>query len=426
MQTKWPLLKGQLALKFGTLALLIFVFLLPFQPFFPPITSGIVAFWLVFVLSFSKPRLQGLNNRLFLWAAALYIWIVLGAIYSNNSREAGLDVTLKITLLLWPMGAAIWPFLFNVNRYLILKVFGTTTLISILSLIVIGVAKWQNSQLPISDFYKFTTAWQWIPNHYMALYTAFAILSFIYLGVKKHLAWKLAAPAILVLSIAIIFLSVRIQLLALPASLAAMLLIDRETGINRKKAIAIVAFGILLFFSGMLAFPASRARLAEIVDEAKSFNYMVNSKQTNHRVYLWKYGAEVVKKHPIIGTGTGAADDALQIELAACDAEFWNGHTTYRLVEKNYNYHNAFLQRTATNGIIGLVLFLALFVAPFFAFKKSINGLQGGFLVLCAISFFTESMLERQAGMLFFSFFYALLFVAPWAEISKSSGKNIA
>jgi hypothetical protein len=31
------------------------------------------------------------------------------------------------------------------------------------------------------------------------------------------------------------------------------------------------------------------------------------------------------------------------------------------------------------------------------------------FLLVCALSFLTESMLQRQAGILFFSFFYTLL-----------------
>jgi hypothetical protein len=56
--------------------------------------------------------------------------------------------------------------------------------------------------------------------------------------------------------------------------------------------------------------------------------------------------------------------------------------------------------------------FIILFLIPLFnknlgAFKK----LALAFLLISALSFSTESMLQRQAGVLFFAFFYSLFFV---------------
>lgn len=426
LKTKWPVLHGALALKLGMLALLLYTCLLPFQPFFPPITSGIVSFWLVYVLSFTKPRLNGLKNPLFLISLGLYVWLVLGSLYTANPHEAGLDLTLKVTLLLWPMGATTWAFIFNSNQKLILSIFAAGAVLSVVALVSMGFLRWQASGVDLQHFYKFTTTWDWIPNHYIALYASFALLILVQFGIEKYMRWwVLLFPSIILLT-TMAFTSVRIQLVALPLALLAFL---SRTPLWRKKRATVFAYvtlGLILFFTGVLVFPSSRNRVKETFDELRSIKTMVDNKQTNHRVFLWRYGWNVAQDHFLLGTGTGSGDDALNEALKSCDAEFWNGHRTYHLHEKKYNYHNTFLQHLATNGVVGLLLLLALFIAPIVYFKSSLNALQAGFLVLCAVSFSTESMLERQAGVLFFSFFYAVLFVAPLALKSSINGKNTA
>jgi O-antigen ligase len=415
-----------MALKFGLAALMLYVSLLPFQPFFPPITSGIVAFWLVFVLSFRKSRLSGLRNPLLIASAALYLWLVFGSFYSPNNHEAGLDLTLKITLLLWPLGAATWPYLFNHNKKVVLSLFAYLAALSVLALVVVGFISWQQSGLPLSKFYKFTSTWDWIPNHYIALYASFAVLILLELGILKVIRWRYVIPGLSVLIASMAFTSVRIQIIALPLAAMAFFATTKHQLTNKKRILRVSALGLILFLGVVFAFPSSRNRLIETVDELRSVTKMVNNKQTNHRVYLWQYGWEVAQQNLILGTGTGAGDDALNEALKSCTAEFWNGHGTYLLSDKRYNYHNTFLQHFATNGLVGLLLLIGLFVAPIIIYKKRLGGLQTGFLVLCVISFFTESMLERQAGVLFFSFFYALLFVAPWAETSSIVEKKTA
>jgi O-antigen ligase len=410
LQFNWPILKNQLALQLGFVALLIYVCLLPFQPFFPPITSGIVAFWLVHVLSFYSRRLTALKTN---WFAhlfiAYYLVLLLGLTYSSNPAEGGLDITLKITLLLWPLGMATWNELINKYRNGIITIFSVVTAISALSLIIIALLNWQASGQEIDQLYKFTSAWKWIPNHYIAMYASFSLIALMFISSKKLLPLWATITCATTLLVLLLLASVRIQFLAFPAALLTYLLFanKQRKGIG-KWAIA----GLAVLFAAAFLFPSSRTRIMETVDEIKSINTMVNNKQTNHRIYLWRYGAEVVQEHFWLGTGTGAADDMLNEKLEGCDAPFWNGQRTYFLREKNYNYHNAFLQHFAAHGIIGFLLFCLMFIGPFIYFRSRLEPLAAAFIVLTFISFLTESMLERQAGVLFFSFFYSLFFVA--------------
>jgi O-antigen ligase len=410
LRFNWPVLKNELALQLGFVALLIYICLLPFQPFFPPITSGIVSFWLVYVLSFSPSRLSALKTNWFTHLfIAYYLVLLVGLSYTSNPHEAGLDLTLKITLILWPLGMATWRELFNQYRQQIYTVFAIVTSLSAVALIIIALYNWQASGEAIDQVYKFTSAWTWIPNHYIALYASFSLILFIHLASNKLIPVWLAAVCSLVLLTLLLLTSVRIQFLALPLAVVAYLLFSSK---QRSGIVKWVPLAIILLLAAAFIFPSSRKRINETVDEMRSINTMVNNKQTNHRVFIWRYGAEVVGENFWIGTGTGGADEALNKKLKTCDAKFWNGKRTYTLSEKNYNYHNAFLQHFAAHGIIGFVIFIMIFIGPFIYFRGEMDPVAAAFLVLTALAFFTESMLERQAGVLFFSFFYSLFFVA--------------
>ncbi len=416
MQNKWPILKGNLALQLCFVALLLYTLLLPFQPFFPPITSGIIAFWLVYVLAFKKEKLSLIfkNNYAILWIG-YYLILLVGLLYTNNPAEAGKDVVLKISLILWPLGFASWPEPIVKNKISILSVFAWSTVASAFAVSVAGFALWQESSTPASQLYVYTNVWKAIPNHYMALYANFSIfiLAHLYITKKQRLLYTIFGISMLVVLIAVT--SVRIQFLALPAAVLVFLFLQKVDAARKKRFITFAAIGLLVVIGLAILMPSSRNRMLETADELRSVNGMVANKQTNHRVFLWHYGSEVIAENFWIGTGTGAADFALAEKLKECDAQFWDGKRNYTLQSKLYNFHNEFLQQFATHGIVGFLLILALMAFPILNRKKPIGALEGAFLTLICISFFTESMLERQAGVLFFGFFYALFFVAPFA-----------
>ena len=209
----------------------------------------------------------------------------------------------------------------------------------------------------------------------------------------------------------LIMLTVRIQILALPMSLFIVFLHYRKRiGFNYKHLLGI-GLGASGFVALLFAIPESNKRIQETMDEVSSFNEMKNNKQTNHRVYLWKYGIEVVKENFWIGSGIGDADYVLHDKLENCEAKFWNGKRVYYLKERLFNYHNSFLQHFAANGVLSFLIFLSFFIIGIVWSIRNKDVVSLVFLVLCLFSFFTESMLERQAGVLFFSFFYSLFFI---------------
>jgi len=255
--------------------------------------------------------------------------------------------------------------------------------------------------------------WVFIPNHYFAMYVSFTILVLVHdlITQTNEPYKKLKIGALLYLSIFLVMLAVRIQFIALPLALMGLFLVVKINKETKVKSLKVFAFAGVLLLAITLLVPDSRRRVLETIDELRSVKEVVNNKQTNHRVYIWRDGVEVIKENFWTGTGTGEEDYALKEKLDLVDARFWDGKHVYYLKSGMYNYHNQFLQWFAANGILGFIFITGAFLVGIIWSVKTKSALSLAFLILTFTSFFTESMLERQAGVLFFSFFFGLLIV---------------
>jgi O-antigen ligase len=120
------------------------------------------------------------------------------------------------------------------------------------------------------------------------------------------------------------------------------------------------------------------------------------------RIFVWKSSLEIIKQNPIFGVGTGDAKQALLEKY-----EENNQPYAYKL---EYNAHNEYLQTFITIGVMGfLTLVASLFLPAWFAFRQK-HMVYLFFLLLIAFHFMVESMLAKQAGIVFYAFFNAILF----------------
>ena len=78
--------------------------------------------------------------------------------------------------------------------------------------------------------------------------------------------------------------------------------------------------------------------------------------------------------------------------------------------ENKLNSHNQFLNTFIALGITGLIsLVLCLMIPAYYSFKEKYF-LFLAFVGIAGLNFLFESMLERQAGVIYFAFFYSLLY----------------
>lgn len=397
-------------------SLFLFVFALPFQVKFIPIFLGVI-FMGIFglILLFTSKEKKTIKGKTpVLLVAGLYVLALIGMLYTTNMKMGGRSLEVKLTLFLFPI---IMAFVGPFDKKLINKLlsfFAHTVAISAIVCFIGAFQMYLDDGKWCHFFYSDLVIYKLIPPHYFGMYVSFAFFIHLTTLVKEFGTLKKQYRNLLIFELAlfvvfIALLSARAQWLAFALTFGAVaLFFFKQRGQLKRGLLYLVAIFAVLF-ALVLTMPQSRKRFFETVDELKSVKGVVNKKQTNHRVFIWSYGSEVVQENWLIGTGTGCGVDALHEKLLTCDAVFWRAHTPYKLSEFRYNYHNAFLQHAATHGIVGLIVLFGLFVLSFIRSIKTSDYLLMAFTMLVFISFFTESMLERQAGVLFFAFFYPLL-----------------
>lgn len=398
--------------------LFYYLSLLPFQPKTPPITLGIMLGGLLFFISGGlREKLKALNDNSALRLPLFFFLLLsIGCLYTPNVGEGAKDLGMMVPLAAWPVIFAGMPPLAKSDQRSLLRFFVLATAASMLWCFGDSLYRYLAYPYPEVFYFEELVNYSRIPPHYLGMFVNFAYgLVFLDLLRKRNL-WSSRGISLLLMSfffLSLLFISVRNQYLVfLAVNGLALAATFKRRGAG--KAVSITVGAMLLFLLLAWLIPGTRARMQDTYNELRAVEGMVENKQTNPRVYLWQGAAEVIGKNWLIGTGPGAENQALTKTLLDDEALFWDGTKNYYLYQKRYNYHNTYLQVFAALGLPGILTLLAFFIMPFWWARRLPFRLEASiFLVVSGLSFVTESMLQRQAGILFFSFFYAFFFVLP-------------
>ena len=109
----------------------------------------------------------------------------------------------------------------------------------------------------------------------------------------------------------------------------------------------------------------------------------------------------VFKNHPIIGAGMGKVDVERYEEYVKMNDK--------RAIENNFNSHNQYLEYLSTFGVIGFSAFIIVLVWLFRNAWINQEYFLTILLALCMFACVTESFLERELGIKFFSLVAGLI-----------------
>lgn len=123
---------------------------------------------------------------------------------------------------------------------------------------------------------------------------------------------------------------------------------------------------------------------------------------TSDKLEIWSAAIETIKRSLFLGHGIGDGQRALEktylergMAVEAADS---------------LNPHNEFLSVFLDFGLIGLGCLVIILGAGLIESIRAKDILTVCFLVIVTLSFLTESVLQRQKGVVFFAFFYSILF----------------
>lgn len=375
-------------------------------------------------------KLQTIRQSILLQAIiALFLFQVAGLAFSDDVHSAWFSIEKKIFFLLLPVAMATTAIRLSTKEVKgIVIVFVLACLAG--TLLCISQA-WDQTRMYLAGqghinpylasssyfdlnptrsetwlFFSYVSLAEGIGIHpaYLSLFLAFSILFLFYQlpllkrGFARGALWAL----ILYFSIFIVFLSSRIILLGLSVIFVALL--ARSIRTNQRSTALVVALVSLVF--GFLIFlnPVSRYRSLQEINSS-TFEISPSHQYTTAaqiRASLWWLAVKsVTTTNAFFGTGTGDVEKAMAEQ---------GKHYAISNTIHSFDPHNQFLYTLLANGYPGVfLLLLCLGLPAFFGWIKRDYLLLGFLFLFCSLCL-TESALELQKGIVFYSLFSALFF----------------
>lgn len=136
-------------------------------------------------------------------------------------------------------------------------------------------------------------------------------------------------------------------------------------------------------------------RFKEVFDK-KSYVEVKEFSSTSIRYFIYSCSIEKIIDYPILGYGVGDTNHV----LSKCYKEKSN-----HLYHGKYNSHNQYLGILLTSGVIGLMMFLYSVYWNFSLYRKNNDYNSIAVLVFFTLIMFFENILDRQNGIILYSFF---------------------
>ncbi len=360
----------------------------------------------------------------------LYILYLIGMIYSANQEYGWFDLEIKLSLLLFPLlfATSERP-LFAGNRIrIIFMAFVTGCLTGTVILVVhaaIGALGYRIQGYHIPGSFNYMKLAWYFHASYLSLYYNVAVSFLVWILVTRQCGSKtckiFAVTGILVLT-------TMIFLLASKAGQACLVLIILFFAVfvtlRLKKpwySVSLIGLGITAFVVAGLVAPGSFSRFSgtrKVMNQTPQQQTRVKAESNADRLAVWKAGLKIIGNHPVFGVGTGDVKDKLM-----------EGYRTDHLIpalRHRFNAHNQFLQTFIAIGLPGFLLLAGMIVIPaVMAFRRK-EDYYLLFLMLVGINFLFESMLEIQAGVVFYAFMNLILFVVMQQGDTLFSAKRLS
>lgn len=352
------------------------------------------------------------ERRLGVFFILYFIWLLLGLLYTADIAEGLQDINSKLPFL-------IFPFIVLYNKQInaqilqgIIRAFyGSMFLISIYLLIQSWLQSQGNHNIPMDQVLNFFTYENLASSFgiqpiYLSMYMVFSFFAIIwdfYIDPLKQsnkvLKW-FAGFCALYFYLLVIMLSSRMELLVL--LFITFVGISYFDGYKAKKwfavllkMAAITSFTILLLAS----VPVNKVRYQEMIDIENDYTKNQYGGRSI-RIQKWLNTLELISMHPLLGTGAGD----MQMELQ----KLYKKNNLIVAYDSKFNPHNQYLQTWASSGLIGIFLLLGILFASFLYSLRSKHALFIATVLILSLSILTESMLQRQKGLVFFCFFLLL------------------
>ncbi|MCX6248575.1 MAG: O-antigen ligase family protein [Bacteroidetes bacterium] len=394
--------------------MLAVAFLLPVSGrYVPPFIGLMFLNWIVEGRFRQKFRLVASSRmrQFTLLFGLLYLLYLAGLIYTSNFEYGLFDLQVKLSLV-------VFPFLFATmdgehfsgpRRIQLLRFYIAGCLAG--SLLFMGRAFVETEfHHAINAFFYGSLSW-YFHSSYLSMYYNFAVAvllgHLITVEFRRKTVVYFAETALILWFIILVFLlSSKAGILTLGGILlfySGLLIFKRK---QLLPGIIILVLGAIIFYttSRLLPAPFERMEYAGEVIRSDPGNKSQSTESTGERLAIWKASSEIIREHFLIGVGTGDVKDSLYGK--------YSENKMYPALVRKLNCHCQYLQTFIALGAAGFLVLVLMLALPAIQAVRRKDNLYLVFLGIFAFNILVESMFETQAGVMFYAFFNAFLFVS--------------
>lgn len=382
------------------LLLSLIVFLIPiFHTYLSPLI-GLWAISGVIMIIRTKQPITKQKSQLAL--IGFYLLLVVGLFWTKNLKAGAFDLEVKMSLIIFPL---LFLFLNYSKSYIrfVVHAFILGILVGSLYLFYQSFLLFKLNYAIDSFFYVNLSTL--IHPSYLSFYVVTAIM--ILLVDLKNKVLKLFKSDLITVSLIFLLLLFNIFLLSRVGVFVGLLFVlffTIEWTINKRKYLLGIAITLIVLSTAYMSYkksPYVKQRLNELIVGVNATEGDASNGSTGIRLKIWGEALVLIKEQPIFGYGTGDVKDVLmsQYKLKGVEAAY----------EKKLNAHNQFLQIGVGLGVLGLILFILVYYLGIINGLKNNNYFSIGFIIISILFMLPESVLENQAGTIFFGLFLSLL-----------------
>lgn len=340
----------------------------------------------------------------------LYLLYLLSMFYSEDTEYGWFDLEIKLSMFIFPvLVATSGVTILNrtmFEKILVMFVAGTVTG----ALLFFSHSVYLSyTTLLLHPFFYGNLSW-YMHASYLSMYSCFAIAAIACLFVRKN--HTLRSTTRMVMAVMAMMLTIFIILLSSRIGILMLILLGLGIAVfvifRLKRPLAGIGFitgftALMLIFSMLFPFPMGRFISAK--QSVEGMDKRVTGQNTEAaatRLIVWKSAIELIRMHLLTGVGVGDVKDEMMKK--------YQKNNLQQAFDQKLNCHNQYLQTAVALGVPGmLVLILVLLIPAVFALKRNFY-FYFVFLVIMALNMIFESMMEIQAGTIFYGFLNTILF----------------
>jgi O-antigen ligase len=364
------------------------------------------------------------NNLLFFLFVSYFIWDTISLLYTTDVKMGLSNLFSRLSLVLFPLVLFYPGEKIKDNVRVLLKVFAIGT--CIFMLFCFGHALYRsinihdgiwtfNPRSPVSFWLNYFYGSELTGSQHPSYVSMYVILSIFVCfeawfdysqSLLKRISWFIIGILLIVF---LYFLSSRAGIL-ICIILIPGYFIYKLNKVGRRRFAWV---WVILIIIGFLPVIMKNQRVDYLFGSLTNKQIGYERKQ-DQRILIWESALKIAKENIFFGVGIGDARDELSRE--------YERRGEYEMAKIRLNAHNQFIEIIIESGIVGLLLFISIFSYMTYRALSQKNILLGVYIIMIVIFFTFESMLNRLAGVTFFSVFsFLLLYLQP----SVTSSENI-